>query len=87
MSTHTEGANSCVFSGERWQEGVREGRRQEEDKKMVAWDRTNETLMGKISVTFKGRIITQSWKEQIFIKLKQDGTNWFPGVPLSFEIL
>ena len=45
--------------------GRREGGRKEErrKKKMVAWERTNETLMGKISVTFKGRIITQNWKE------------------------
>lgn len=45
--------------------GRREGGRKEErrKKKMLAWERTNETLMGKISVTFKGRIITQNWKE------------------------
>lgn len=38
---------------------------------MVTWERTNEAVTGKICVTFKGRIITQSWKEEIFIKLKQ----------------
>lgn len=43
---------------------------QKEEKEMVASERTNETVMGKISMTFKGRIITQSWKEWIFIKLK-----------------
>lgn len=43
-------------------EGEREGG-QKEEKEMVASERTNETVMGKISMTFKERIITQSWKE------------------------
>lgn len=54
--------NSCVSIGEGRQKGGREEGGKEEEK-MVAWERTNETLMGKISVTFKGRIITQNWKE------------------------
>lgn len=41
----------------------REGGRKEGVLKMEALERTNETVMGKIFVTFMGRIITHRWKE------------------------